>query len=123
MLNELRIYAVLPATDIERAKQFYRDKLGLEPAKEAAGEVVYECADGTSFNLYETPNAGTAQNTAMGWTVSDLEGTMATLKDNGVMFEKYDMPGVDPETGIATEGDKRAVWFKDTEGNILCLST
>ena len=122
MLSQSKLYAVVPAKDIGRAKEFYRDKLGLESVRESSGGFIYECADGARFQLYETDNAGTARNTAMGWSVEDLELAIQELSAKGVVFEKYDMPGVDPATGIATMGGERAIWFKDSEGNILCLS-
>lgn len=123
MLTDAKIYAVLPARDLAGAKEFYKSKLGLEPAREVPGGVLYECGGGTMFQLYETDNAGTAHNTAMGWSVDDLDDTMTDLGDRGVEFEVYDdMPGVDKETGVASMDGIRAVWFKDSEGNILCLS-
>jgi catechol 2,3-dioxygenase-like lactoylglutathione lyase family enzyme len=122
MLAESKIYAILPVKDMARAKEFYRDKLGLEPSQETPGGVMYEGADGTGFSLYETENAGTAANTAMCWLVDDLDGTIEELKAKGIVFEVYDMPGVDPATGVATMEGLRAVWFKDSESNILCVS-
>ncbi len=122
MLLQSKIYAVVPAKDIRRALVFYSDKLGLKPSREVPGGFIFECADGTSFNLYATNYAGTAQNTAMGWSVDDFDAAIAELTGKGVMFEKYDLPGADPQTGIVTMGESRAAWFKDSEDNILCVS-
>jgi catechol-2,3-dioxygenase len=122
MLSDAKLYAVVPASDLTRAKHFYQEKLDLAPGENVPDGVIYHCGGDTMFNLYETPNAGTAQNTAMGWSVDDLESEITDLTSKGVTFEKYDMPGVDPETGVVTIGSLKAIWFKDSEGNILCLS-
>ncbi len=122
MLGSLDVYAVLPATDLQRAKGFYREKLELEPSEEGDGFAVYETGANSHIQVYETPNAGTAQNTAMGWITDDLDGAVAHLRDRGVVFEDYDFPGLKTEDGIATSPRDRAAWFKDSEGNILCVS-
>ncbi|HJQ08658.1 MAG TPA: VOC family protein [Candidatus Saccharimonadales bacterium] len=122
MLATLETYAVLPAKDLQRARQFYKEKLGLEPAAEDEGKLVYKSASGATFSIYETGNAGTAQNTAMGWSVKDLEAEVADLRSRGIVFEEYDLPGLKTVNGITAQGNEKAAWFKDSEGNILCLS-
>ncbi|KQV76145.1 glyoxalase [Aeromicrobium sp. Root344] len=122
MLSDLEIYAVVPASDLGRAREFYRDKLGLEPAQEVGEGLIYEGAGGTKFLLYETQFAGTAQNTAMNWATQDLDAEMAELRGRGVVFEDYDFPGFTTENGVLDSDDGRAAWFKDSEGNILALS-
>jgi catechol 2,3-dioxygenase-like lactoylglutathione lyase family enzyme len=114
---------VLPAADIARARDFYRDKLGLEPENpDADDNLQYKCGGGTAFLLYQTPNAGTAKNTQMAWLVDDLPGAVAEYRAKGVVFEEYDFPGLKTEDGIATTPDgSSAAWFLDTEGNILTL--
>lgn len=122
MLRELTIYAVVPASDLGRAKAFYKDKLGLMPAEEFEGGALYKCGGNTTLSMYETSNAGTAKNTALGWKTDDVEAEVAALKARGVVFEEYDFPGLKTVDSIATMGDEKAAWFKDSEGNILCLS-
>lgn len=123
MLKDKQVGAVLPAADITRARNFYRDKLGLEPENaDAEDNLQYKCGGGSAFLLYQTPNAGTAKNTQIGWMVDDLPGAVAELRANGVVFEEYDFPGLKTEGGIATTPDgSSAAWFLDTEGNILTL--
>ena len=77
---------------------------------------------GASVLVYETENAGTAKNTALLWTTGDLAGEVARLREAGVVFEEYDLPGLKTENGIATNDQERAAWFKDSEGNILCVA-
>jgi catechol 2,3-dioxygenase-like lactoylglutathione lyase family enzyme len=123
MLTDSDIMAVLPAKDINRARDFYRDKLGLEPS-ETVDEynLMYRGGHGTGFLVYQTENAGTAQNTQMGWATDNLEREMEELRGRGVVFEEYDQPGLKTENGIATDNWGKAAWFLDSEGNILNIS-
>jgi catechol 2,3-dioxygenase-like lactoylglutathione lyase family enzyme len=120
MLQEL--HTVLPAANLERARTFYHDKLGLDPDEVYEGDLIYHLQSGGAFELYETSNAGTAQNTQMGWVADDLAQEMKELRDRGVVFEDYDVPGMKTVDGVADLGDSRAAWFRDTEGNFICIS-
>ena len=123
MLNTSRVEANIPAADLGRARAFYADKLGLTPARELGGpSLAYETEAGTAFNLYETAYAGQAGHTIAQWHVDDIESEVRDLKAKGVVFEVYDMPGVhwDGESA-ALDGLGRAAWFKDSEGNTMCL--
>ena len=122
MLSQLEAAAVLPAKDLRRARSFYKDKLGMEPAEEREGELRYRTPAGAAVLMYETENAGTARNTALLWVTPDVQAEVAKLREAGVVFEEYDMPGLKTENGIATTGGEKAAWFKDSEGNILCVA-
>ena len=123
MLNDSKVEANVPASDLQRARDFYADKLGLTPTQELPGEVlVYRTAGGTSFQVYRTDYAGQAGHTIAQWHVADIESEVRDLKSKGVTFETYDMPGVEWNGEIASlEGMGRAAWFKDSEGNTMCL--
>ena len=122
MLNEFPCVPTLAASDLQRARTWYAEKLGMEPAREEDGGLVYEAGKGTGFLLYESQFAGTNQATAMGWQVTDLDAEMAELRSRGVQFEEYDFPGVKTTNGIVTLPDgSRGAWFKDSEGNILAI--
>jgi predicted enzyme related to lactoylglutathione lyase len=123
MLSDSKVTANIPAGDITRARDFYGDKLGLTPATELPGEVlIYRTAGGTEFQVYRTEYAGQAGHTIAQWHVADIESEVRDLKAKGVSFEVYDMPGVRWDGEIASmEGMGRAAWFKDSEGNILCI--
>ena len=101
MLNDAEIYAVLPASDLGRAREFYKDKLGLEPSEERSDGLIYQVKRRPKFLLYESQFAGTAQNTAMNWVTDDLDAEMADLRSKGVVFEDYDFPGLKTENGVA----------------------
>ena len=121
MLTDHRAYATIPAADMSRAKSWYRDKLGLTPAKEDEMGCIYNVGGGTSFLLYSTPNAGKAPNTLLSFSTDDVEAEVQDLRRHGVKFEDYDMPGLKTVNGIATMGQYHAAWFKDSEGNILAV--
>ena len=123
MLNTSRVMVNIPAADLTRARNFYADKLGLTPTRELAGvNLVYRTEGGSTFNIYETVFAGQAGHTIAQWHVDDIEAEVHDLKAKGVAFEVYDMPGVRWSGEIAElEGLGRAAWFKDSEGNIMCV--
>jgi predicted enzyme related to lactoylglutathione lyase len=123
VLNTSRVEANIPAADLGRARAFYADTLGLTPTRETAGvNLAYETDRGTAFNIYETTFAGQAGHTIAQWHVDDIESEVRDLKAKGVTFEVYDMPGVRWDGEIASlEGLGRAAWFKDSEGNTMCI--
>src|SRR4051812_3902003 len=127
MLRDGRIATRLPAQDLDRARRFYSEKLGLEPADERPGGLLYRCGSG-EFALFASSGAPPGTFTQMGWEVDDIEATVAELKERGVVFEDVDRPGFETVDGIAEiEGNypskgatgERAVWFRDSEGNMM----
>lgn len=120
MLANFQMHSTIPAQDLGRAKKYYADRLGLTPARETPGGLVYEYK-GAWFLLYPSPGAGTARHTVAGWAIDDIEAEVAELKARGVVFEEYDLPSLKTVNSIATTGPNRAAWFKDSEGNILGL--
>jgi catechol 2,3-dioxygenase-like lactoylglutathione lyase family enzyme len=121
MLQDSQVTANIPAADLERARLFYEEKLGLTPADENPGGLIYK-AGGTAFFLYQTDYAGQAGHTIAQFHVSDVRAEVDELRSRGVTFEHYDMPGITWDDDIATlDGTTHAAWFKDSEDNILCL--
>jgi predicted enzyme related to lactoylglutathione lyase len=123
MLSDSTVEANIPASDLKRARDFYADKLGLTPTEEFGEEALaYRTSAGTGFNVYRTEYAGQAGHTIAQLHVADIESEVHDLKAKGVDFEVYDMPGVQWDGEIASlEGMGKAAWFKDSEGNILCI--
>jgi len=121
MLNSFNFGATLPAADLARAKQWYEEKLGMTPEMESDQGIRYRTGS-TFFDIYPTSYAGTAQNTAGGWEVEDIEKVVAELRERGVEFEEYDFPGLKTVDGIADLGVEKTAWFKDSEGNILAIA-
>ena len=122
MLESFPLSARLPAADIDRARVWYREMLGLEPAKVGPmGDLWYSTGD-TWFLVYQTEAAGTARNTAAGWQVTGIEAVVADLRSRGVVFEEYDFPQFKTVEGLVTLPYGKAAWLKDSEGNIIELS-
>jgi predicted enzyme related to lactoylglutathione lyase len=124
LLKNASVVAILPAEDLERAKTFYAEKLGLpSPNTVAPATVSIECGNGTMFIVYEREGSTKADHTVAGWLVDDVEKTVEALSSRGVAFEQYDMPGLKTdERGIAELGEVKTAWFKDSEGNILSIT-
>ena len=127
MLEQGDVATRLPAQDLERARRFYAEKLGLQPVEERPGGMLYRCRGG-EFALFESAGAPSGGHTQMAFEVEDIEATVEQLRGRGVIFEEYDLPGLTTRNSIAevegnypSKGGKggRAAWFRDTEGNIL----
>jgi catechol 2,3-dioxygenase-like lactoylglutathione lyase family enzyme len=124
MLGNATVVAVVAVADLDRSKEFYGGTLGLREADASEpGGALYQCAGGTQLLVYESGFAGTNQATAASWQVEDLDAEVADLKSKGIVFEQYDLPGVEREGDIHSTGELRAAWFKDPEGNILNVVT
>lgn len=123
MLNSATVTANIPAGDLKRARDFYADKLGLNPSFEMEDVMmIYKTDGGTVFSIYQTEYAGQAGHTIAQWHVDDVDAEVRDLKQKGVAFEQYDMPGMQWNDNVASlEGMGKAAWFKDSEGNILCI--
>ncbi|RKE19181.1 VOC family protein [Streptomyces sp. TLI_171] len=121
MLADAPLLAVIPVTDLGRAKQYYRDTLGLTLARESEEEVTFRSGS-TEFGMYETPYGGQAGHTLASWKVADLDAEMTELRARGVVFEEYDLPGLKTLDGVAENDGMRAAWFKDPDGNVLCVN-
>ena len=123
MLKNFPVVTVLPATDIDRARKFYSEVLGLvEEKSDDPSGIVFSAGAGTKIYLYKR-GPTKADHTVAGFKVEDLEAEMETLRAKGLRFEDYDMPqmGIKTVNGVATFGTMKAAWFKDSEGNILAL--
>jgi catechol 2,3-dioxygenase-like lactoylglutathione lyase family enzyme len=126
MLEGFEVATRLPAQDLTRAREFYASKLGLTPAEERPGGLLYRCG-GSSFVLFASGGRPSGEHTQMAWTVSDIEAVVTELRARGVEFEEVDVPGLRTVGGIAdVEGNypsvgagERGAWFRDSEGNLL----
>ena len=119
------LYAAVPAHDIERARRWYEEKLGVKPERDLGPGGLLYGGGGTQWILYQTPFAGTGKHTLGGWIVDDLAKTMTDLRGRGVTFEDYAMGDQGPttENGVARDPDGGAsAWFTDSEGNVLAIT-
>jgi catechol 2,3-dioxygenase-like lactoylglutathione lyase family enzyme len=128
MLKSGRVATRLPARDLERARAFYSEKLGLEPAETREGGLRY-VFEGGEFALFASAGSPAGDHTQMGWEVDDIRATVRALAARGVVFEEYDLPGLRTVDGIAEiEGNypskgtaELGAWFYDSEGNLLAI--
>jgi catechol 2,3-dioxygenase-like lactoylglutathione lyase family enzyme len=127
VLKDGKVATRIPVQDLQRARLFYSEKLGLEPSEERPGGLLYRGGEG-EFALFESAGAASGDHTQMGWEVEDIEATVEWLRGRGVVFEEYDFPGLRTVNGIAeiagnypSKGGvgEKAAWFRDSEGNLF----
>jgi len=121
MLNNAEIIATIATKDIEAARHFYAEVLGLEALPEQMGEVIQFRSGGTRLIVYQSQYAGTNQATAVNFAVEDVDATVASLAAKGVPFERYEIPNVRHAGDVHVFGDFHTAWFKDPDGNILSI--
>ena len=123
-LKDCKVGALMAVSDLDAARRFYEDQLGLVPAEEEPEGARYFCAEGTSLFVYLQPdNAGASSATLAGWAVDDLDQIMDGLRSRGVQFEQYDQPGIKTdERGVFDGGDFKAAWIKDPDGNTMAIT-
>ena len=121
MLANAPVTMMLPVIDMQRARAFYEAKLGLEPgAFKQDGKFVYHCG-GALLALFPKETGTKADHTAISFQVADVAASVKELKAAGVVFEDYDFPGLKTIDHVCVLGSEKAAWFKDTEGNYLCI--
>src|SRR3982074_1138876 len=121
MFKPWRTAATIPAQDLERAKAFYRDKLGLTPTQENAGGLMFMLDAGTAFGVFPSSGNPSGTHTAVAVEVENLEQAVKDLQAKGVKFEEYDTPTLKTVNGVADFGGTKGAWFKDSEGNLIAL--
>ena len=122
MLSAQPMFTTLPASDLERARSFYKETLGFEVDSEEPGGTIFRAGDGARFLVFPSAGKASGDHTQAGWRVTDLRSVMDELRARGVEFIEYDLPSFKTENGVAEMGDEIGAWFKDTEGNLLALT-
>jgi catechol 2,3-dioxygenase-like lactoylglutathione lyase family enzyme len=122
MLADSPVTTMLPVIDMERARDFYENKLGLKPiGLKPDGKFTYASAGGGILALFPKEAGTKADHTAISFQVRDIGKTIEELSRNGVVFEDYDFPDFKTVNHVCVLGSEKAAWFKDTEGNYLCI--
>jgi catechol 2,3-dioxygenase-like lactoylglutathione lyase family enzyme len=121
MLGEKNAIATVAVKNLDVARKFYEGVLGLKREPSPEPSVAEYKSGSTDVMVYESEFAGTNQATALTWFVDHLEKLVQSLKEKGVKFEHYDMPGTELRGDIHVFGDLKNAWFKDPDGNILSL--
>ncbi len=121
MLGKADATPMIAVTDLDRARKFYEDTLGLKAKDEWGEGFTLESGD-TLVNVYKSEFAGTNKATALNFDVDNIEEEVGALKEKGVFFEQYNMPGLEQRGDLYVgEGGFKTAWFKDPDGNILSL--
>lgn len=122
MLTNAKAFPTIGVKDLNIARDFYEKKLGLKPAGGEGDEVLLFDSGNSTIEVYRSEFAGTNKATALTWAVGDaLEDEVRSLRDKGVEFEHYNMPDLKLDGDIHVADDFKVAWFKDPDGNILCL--
>jgi catechol 2,3-dioxygenase-like lactoylglutathione lyase family enzyme len=120
-LADCEVTCMLPVKDLERARRFYEEGLGLVAGGlRPDGKFVYRVG-GTTLALFPKPEGAKAEHTTLSFRVPRIEAAIDALKSRGVVFADYDFPGLKTEGHICVLGSEKAAWFSDPEGNLLCL--
>jgi catechol 2,3-dioxygenase-like lactoylglutathione lyase family enzyme len=119
MLSTTNAIPTIAVKNLDTARKFYHDTLGLQEARSEDSEVIVFTSGDSLINVYRSQFAGTNKATAVTWAVKDVEAEVRDLKAKGVQFEHYDMPGLKREGDIHVAGSMKVAWFKDPDGNIL----
>jgi catechol 2,3-dioxygenase-like lactoylglutathione lyase family enzyme len=121
LLSNSRVTTILPVVDPDRARDFYARVLGLKDLGPSGdGKYLFELGSGF-LALLQKDHRTKAEHTALSFEVPDAGAAVASLAARGVVFEDYDLPGLKTVNKVCILGSEKAAWFKDTEGNILCV--
>ncbi len=119
MLGDKKAVANVAVKDLDVARKFYKNTLGLTQVHEEGHDLVVFRSGSSEINVYRSEFAGTNKATAVTWTVDNVKDEVADLKSKGITFEHYDMPGMTRDGDVYVSGDMKVAWFKDPDGNIL----
>jgi catechol 2,3-dioxygenase-like lactoylglutathione lyase family enzyme len=125
LLRGARVATRLPCQDLQRARRFYAERLGLEPDEERDGGLLYRLGD-TAFVLFASTGAAAGTHTQMAFDVDDIEAVVAELRARGVQLEPNETPFPEADGITTVPGNypskgraERAVWVRDSEGNLI----
>ena len=127
-LDTARAITKIPAQDLDRARRFYRDRLGLEPIEEREGGLRYVC-ESTEFHIFTSSGTASGLSTQLGFEVEDIDRAVAGLRARGVAFETFDLGDLEvtdqivvvPNNYPSKGTGERGAFFFDSEGNLLAL--
>ena len=122
MLADKDVLATVAVKDLDVARKFYEGKLGLKVANAEGSEAITFQSGRSELIVYRSQYAGTNKATALNWRVGDsIDTEVAALREKGVSFEHYDMPGMTLQGDVHLMGNVKSAWFKDPDGNIIAL--
>lgn len=124
MLGDIDAAANIAVKNLDIAKKFYEDTLGLKQVAAEGQELIVFRSGTSTIYVYESQYAETNQATAITWVVGeDIENVFQRLKDKGVTFEHYDIPDMTRQGDVHVGGNMKVAWFKDLDGDLLNLAS
>jgi catechol 2,3-dioxygenase-like lactoylglutathione lyase family enzyme len=120
MLETSMVVATIPVTDLDRAKRFYEETLGLELLWENPASIRFACGGGTQLSIFRRAPS-TADHTLAHFEVSDIEAVVRELEERDVAFIDYGDGPLQTTGHIAQIGPARGAWLSDPDGNIIGL--
>ena len=120
LLKDKPSSAIIAVSDIDRARDFYVETLGLEREGAAEEDMLTFRTGDTRLILYKSEFAGSNKANAVVWNAGgDFDTVADQLREQGVTFEEYPDLGMEIERGVHRAGGFKGVWFKDPDGNVL----
>ena len=120
MSENARLVAFVATTDLERAREFYVDMVGLVVREDTPHALVLD-GHGTDLRVTPVQEKADAPYTVLGWSVDDLNGNVSALRDNGVTFWQVEGLEQDAYDAWTAPDGTRVAWFADPDGNVLSL--
>jgi predicted enzyme related to lactoylglutathione lyase len=121
MLGNHPVHPVLLAQDLDAARRFYHDQVGLEILVEREGAIEFRCGGGTQLSVSKSTTGTADTQTQVAWEVEDLQAEIDELRSRGVRIEEYDLPGLKTQNGIADVAFARIAWITDPGKNALAI--
>ncbi|HET8786113.1 MAG TPA: VOC family protein [Candidatus Limnocylindrales bacterium] len=122
MLSDHPVFPILLSKDLDTARRFYHDTLGLEIAREDPGDrIVFRCGGGTQLAVTLSTVGTSDTQTQMAWRVPDIRAAVEELRGSGVRIEEYTAPDPVTDDGVADMGHSWAAWFVDPDHNVLAV--
>jgi catechol 2,3-dioxygenase-like lactoylglutathione lyase family enzyme len=119
MLGNRNPVTNLASKDVGRARAFFTDTLGLEEVGNKGDDMIFFKSGDSVVKVYRSDYAGTNKADAVSWPVDNIDKEVKALRDKGVTFEHYDIPGLEVQGDIHVGENIKMAWFKDPDGNIL----
>jgi catechol 2,3-dioxygenase-like lactoylglutathione lyase family enzyme len=122
MLSASVVTTILQVSEAAPSVEFYRDRLGLSyVGRNSEGQEIFTLGGGASLALMPDPGATPTGRTEISFEVSDIAAEIRELRERGVTFADYDLPGLKTVEHVCVLGSEKAAWFEDPDGNVLCL--